>query len=349
MAKVSFELIACRLTWAVLCLVLSCGAPPTSESQPPDFYQPMTLEETSQALSELLGHHADEPDMPKRPRRSAGFSKQFKNSATFVVGLKTQALGLSFGTTVETSFALSWKENMVLVRHSPHGESPIMKETDGSIRLNWHEDAQIIALCSYKASAKGGISLVGRTSFFGNGLKSREEMEEALSIEQGSKYFVVYPEDSIASLQEKCFTHFKNHVQESVIQDLKNLIQANIFFLHDSAYSNEQKAVECALHGPDSQVFTIKNRKFRIEIAKSFTTLNQHLVVKGRLHEVVKWWPDKQISYFLLYHDGILISSSYSITTIFGSVEDNALSADVRYLAELIGAEAVLQSASASI
>jgi hypothetical protein len=301
-------------------------------------------EESSIWVDQMVGKFSDEPELPDRPRRSVTLKKEYINSTNFTVGLNVVGLGgVELGGTFNTVFSLNVLENLVLVRHSPRGEKPLYTAADGSQHLNWDDEFPIVGMCTYKAGVTGSYGLVGTTTFFGNGVRHKEDFEQGLSIEQGSKYFAVQPEDSIASLQSKCFDHFNMQVKDSVSAELKKIIRANIFYINKSSQSDEYRAIQTALYGPYGQVYKIGKRTLSIGRAYFSRHQNGIFMVKGEVSEVLPLWTNNSVTYSIRYKDGIVTASFFHISNFFGGRRDQALVNDIKPLVEMIGAEALLQ------
>ena len=298
------------------------------------------------ALDDMLNGIHDN-GWPRRPRRSLVISRIYRHTSTFSVGLTASALGIGFTLSREALFALNWKSHLLIIRHSPQAEYLLAQQNDGLIQLAEHEKSPLFAECTYSASASGSIELVGNVSLFGVSCKNKEELEQQLRVEQGSKFFRIKNGDSIPYLQELCFKHFKDFVEVKVTEDLKNIIVSNIFLLGEGVNTNQQKAIRKALYGYPEKTFLINKRTIEVFPASTYKDSKGRFNVRGSLLDKKIWGLNTTIVYQLVYQNGHLDRAHYHAYTAFGESSSNTIVDALKEFVEALGSEALLHGGAA--
>jgi hypothetical protein len=290
---------------------------------------------------EAMKDFEKKPGFPEAPHRTASFSDKFKNESVFSVGVKTGGLGVEVGATTMVKFALSWESTLTLVRTTKdETEQLVLGEADGDATLNYVEGVDFVGLCSFQASAAGGIGLVGTINIFGNGVTNTTEIEKSLTANETSAFFAIGPDDNLHELRERCLTTFRDKVKASVTKDLQVLIANNAYLSGDGQQqSGEQKAVQAALKGPELKGVGAFGSEWNVKPAK-IEKSGETIHVSGQLSHHKPLVADDQIYYTIEISKGQITKATYE-----GAEGDGDWEQAARKLADLIANEAYLEHA----
>lgn len=309
-------------------------APGDAAAQPDDEFVKKTGEEA-------LKDFEKKPGFPEAPRRTASFSDKFKNESVFSVGVKTGGLGVEVGATTKVKFALGWESTLTLVRSTKdETEQLVLGDEDGDATLNYVDGVDFIGMCSFQASAAGGIGLVGTINILGNGVTSTTEIEKSLTTNATSAFFAIAPGDNLHELRERCLTTFRDKVKASVTEDLKVLIANNAYLSgNGQQQSGEQKAVQAALHGPEVKGVGVFGSEWNVKPAK-IEKNGETIHVSGQLSHHKPLVADDQVYYTIEISKGQITKATYE-----GAEGDGDWEQAARKLADLIANEAYLEHA----